>query len=131
MVKGICKEYGFNHADPLTYKTLLSHAKRMRYEMTNAEICLWQRLRDNQIGFKFRRQHIIDNYIADFICIKKKLIVEVDGRIHALGEQKEHDDIRTEDLQKLGYRIIRFTNDQVICETDKVIQHIKEALTQY
>ncbi len=131
MTKIDCKKYGFNQADPLAYKTLLSYAKNMRYEMTNAEICLWQYLRNNQTGFKFRRQHIIGNYIADFICIKERFIVEVDGRIHTLGEQKEHDDIRTNDLQKLGYRILRFTNDQVINETDKVVQEITEALTQY
>ena len=116
---------GFEYANSLVYEIMRSNAKSMRYKMTPAENCLWQCLRAKQLGVAFRRQHIIGDYIADFVCLKRKLIIEVDGGIHSLGEQKEHDKMRDSELQTMGFNIIRFTNKQVINETENVLQTIQ------
>lgn len=122
------KTQGFEYANPLVYELMRSSAKIMRYKMTPAENCLWQCLRAKQLGFSFRRQHIIGDYIADFVCLKRKLIIEVDGEIHTLGEQKEHDKMRDTELHAMGFNIIRFTNKQVINETESILQTIKRCL---
>ena len=119
---------GFEYANPLTYKLMQSHAKSMRCEMTNAEKCLWQCLRAKQLGATFRRQYVIGDYIADFVCLKKKLIIEADGRIHSRGEVKQHDELRTEVLNNMGFRILRFTNDQIINDIGTVLEKIKSAI---
>lgn len=102
---------------------ILYHARRMRREPTKAERILWQRLRRRQLGdYKFRRQHPIGNYIVDFYCAETKLIVEVDGDVHAY--QKEKDTERTAVLEAQGYRVIRFWNGQVLQDVDKVLTMI-------
>jgi len=101
-------------ANPVLYGLLKEHAKKMRNQPTEAEAMLWNALSNKNLdGFKFRRQHIIGEFIADFICLKKNLIVEVDGNIHQLPDNKKSDAERTQWLEQQGYRVIRFTNDEV------------------
>lgn len=106
--------------------SVLHHARRMRREPTKAENVLWQKLRHRQLGgYKFRRQHPVGNYIVDFFCPETKLIVEVDGDIHAF--QLSRDAERTMDLEAQGCHIIRFWNAQVLQETDSVLMMILSA----
>ncbi len=106
------------------------NAKRMRKEYTEAENILWQYLRNNQLKLKFRRQHPIDSYIVDFICLQQKLIIEIDGGYHETVEQKELDDERTKILTDIGFNIIRFQNQEVTNSIGAVLQKIKENLNQ-
>ncbi len=105
---------------------LLERAKEMRNNPTQAEDILWQSLKSKNIGYKFRRQHVIGNYIVDFVCLTKKLIIEVDGGIH--DAQKEEDTIRTAALNELGYEVLRFRNEQVIGDIDAVLKEILQSL---
>ncbi|MCU4156718.1 endonuclease domain-containing protein [Carboxylicivirga sp. A043] len=99
------------------------NAKLLRKELTTAEKVLWNKLRNRQLnGLKFRRQHPIDIFIADFYCHEKKLVVEVDGQIH--NKQKEYDEGRTAELQRLGVSVIRFTNEEVENHVRDVYQRI-------
>jgi len=117
----------FETADPFYYKLLKEFSVQSRSKPTEAENVLWQHLRDKQLdGIKFRRQHIIDKYIADFVSLENKLVVEVDGSIHQLPENKESDEQRTERLNELGYTVIRFTNSEVTGDIDAVTARIKE-----
>lgn len=102
-------------------------AGELRLESTPAERKLWAVLRGNKInGVKFRRQHAIGNYIVDFVSIKHKLIIELDGSQHL--ELAEYDEERTNHLESQGYRVIRFWNNQVENEMDGVIRAIEIAL---
>ena len=101
-------------------------AKRLRGNMTEAENILWERLSKNQLNnCRFRRQHPVGNYIADFYCHKAKLIVEVDGGHHYKNEQAHYDAKRTEELNRLGIKVIRFSNGQVKNDIEKVLEEIK------
>lgn len=101
-------------------------AKRLRKESTNAEKALWQELKGRKMmGYKFRRQHPIHYYIADFYCHEQRLIIEVDGKIHLKPEIINHDKNRTEALSRLGIRIIRFSNKEVINKITKVKEEIQ------
>ena len=104
------------------------NAKRMRKEHTDAENILWQHLRNDQLGVKFRRQHPIDSYIVDFISLQQKLIIEIDGDYHDTQEQKELDDERTKTLNDIGFGVIRFTNKEVTYSLESTLQKIKESL---
>lgn len=102
-------------------------ARQMRHEPTLAETLLWNRLRDHQLcGYKFNRQQLIDRFIVDFYCPDACLIIEVDGDVHA--QQVEADREREQILTGLGFRMIRFTNTQVLCHTDQVLHEILIAL---
>lgn len=105
------------------YALLKNFARENRKPLTESEELLWQELRNKQLGYKFRRQHAIDTYIADFICLEKSLIVEVDGEIHL--SQKEKDEERTKVLNQLGFEVIRFTNQQVKENINAVLEEIK------
>lgn len=83
-------------------------------------------LRNKNLGVKFRRQHIIDVYIVDFVCLSKKLVIEVDGSIH--HKKKEYDFIRTQKLNLKGYQVIRFENEEVLNYPETVIEKINKAL---
>ena len=96
--------------------------------MTTAEKILWEELKNSKTGYKFRRQHPIGDYIADFICIKKKLVIEVDGGYHNTMEQQQDDAVRTIDIENMEYSVIRFTNDEVENNTQTVMLKIKEIL---
>jgi very-short-patch-repair endonuclease len=103
-----------------------TRAIQLRKELTPAERKLWAYIRNDKLGVNFRRQHAIGNYIPDFVCIKKKLIIELDGSQHL--EQKEYDDERTKYFESLGYRVIRFWNNQIMQDINSVIQAIQFAL---
>jgi very-short-patch-repair endonuclease len=107
-------------------------AKELRKNMTPAEEFLWGQLRNRKfLGLKFRRQHPVEVFVVDFICIEKYLVVEVDGEIHQTPEQKEWDENRAAEIEKYGLTILRFTNEEVIHNTDKVLQKIKEYVLSY
>ncbi|MCQ2196769.1 MAG: endonuclease domain-containing protein [Bacteroidaceae bacterium] len=118
----------FKTSSPDWYVLLKENARKNREKPTEAEYVLWQYLRNKQLGVKFLRQHVVLDYIADFICLEKLLIVEVDGGYHQELEQKFHDEERTIRLESKGYKIIRYTNEQVLMDTEKVIENIKEHL---
>jgi len=120
----------YKTAHPDRYAILESFAKEERKKPTNGEKALWNALRGNTLGCKFRRQHIIGDYIADFVCLSHLLVVEVDGEYHNDPKQKEADEIRTELLGKLGFKVIRFTNDEVIADTKAVINCIQQVLEE-
>ncbi|OGP73174.1 MAG: hypothetical protein A2V86_14845 [Deltaproteobacteria bacterium RBG_16_49_23] len=102
----------------------------MRKNLTEAERTLWRYFRLRQFdGNKFRRQQPIGKYIVDFVCFEKKLIVEVDGGQH--NEQVIYDSERNEWLERQGFRILRFWNNQVLKENDAVKERIMEALSSY
>jgi leucyl-tRNA synthetase len=92
---------------------ILVHAREMRHPQTPAEATLWHTLRNRKFKYKFRHQHPIDRFIPDFYCAEAKLLIEVDGASHFEPEQMEYDKLRTEYLEELGYKVIRFTNDEV------------------
>lgn len=96
--------------------------------MTLAESFLWQNLRNNALGHKFLRQHVIGDYIVDFVCRDDGLVIEVDGAYHAEREQQMDDEIRTHDLEKIGFRVIRFTNEEVLYDIEAVLEEIENLL---
>ncbi|MEO6498250.1 MAG: methylmalonyl-CoA mutase family protein, partial [Mucilaginibacter sp.] len=97
-----------------------------RQNPTEAESILWELLRNSQTGHKIRRQHAIDGYIADFVCLGKGLVIEIDGEHH--HEIAEYDEIRTRVLNNEGFEVIRFTNSEVVADADGVVRKIKEVL---
>ena len=108
-------------------REIKARARELRQEMTGAETCLWKELRNSKLGGnKFRRQHPINIYIADFYCHKKRIVVEVDGGIHKRRENREYDENRTTDLERFGIQVLRFTNEEVLVQTEKVLYKIKE-----
>ena len=107
---------------------LIEEAKRMRKEPTDAEAALWELLRDKKLGDKFRRQHLIDDFIVDFVCLSKNLVIEVDGGYHNDFTQKEYDQQRTLYLNEKGFKVIRFTNEEVLGNTEAVLTKIKDIL---
>ena len=107
---------------------LIEEAKRMRKEPTDAEAALWELLRDKKLGDKFRRQHLIDDFIVDFVCLSKNLVIEVDGGYHNDPTQKEYDQQRTLYLNEKGFKVIRFTNEEVVGNTEAVLTKIKDIL---
>ncbi|MDE5947859.1 MAG: DUF559 domain-containing protein [Prevotella sp.] len=118
--------YSYCTADVLCYKLLKQFAKHNRQYATQAESILWDFLRDKRLGQQFRRQHIIGMFIADFICLDSMLIIELDGRYHSIPEQQISDAERTAWLNEHGFKVIRFTNDEVICNIKHVLKTIKD-----
>lgn len=117
-------------ANPMIYTLLKEKAKQLRQYPTEAETILWEGLRNKKSGFVFKRQYIIDEYIVDFICLARKLIVEVDGKYHSTGEQQELDSIREQRLKAMDFRLLRFTNEEIMCNNDSVLTKIKQALNE-
>ena len=110
---------------------LKQRAKDLRKEKTSTEDILWSALRNKQLGgLKFRRQHPIHRAIADFCCAELKLIVEVDGSIHEIEEQHNHDLVRDEWLRERGYTVVRFKNQEVENSLNDVLAQIL-ATTQF
>ena len=105
----------------------LTNAKRLRKQSTPMEIKLWQILRSRRFeDLKFRRQCSIGNYIVDFICIEKKLIIEIDGGQHNDPEQRAYDEKRTAYLNQLGYKVLRFWNNEITLQFDAVMEQLFE-----
>ena len=119
---------GYITTDSDNWKLLHPIAKELRKNPTDAEDILWQALRNRSTGHKIKRQQIVAGYIADFICIEKRVIIEVDGGIHFTKENKERDTERTRILNTQGYDVLRFTNDEVITNTLNVFIEIKNYL---
>ena len=127
----LAAEQGYKTANPLYAKELVELARNNRKEKTESENILWQELRNSNLGFKIRRQHYVGNFIVDFICLDKKLIIEVDGEYHNDIEQKEKDEERTLLLeQKYFFKVIRFTNQEVEKDLGNVLSKIKAELSK-
>ncbi len=114
----------FEGASPIIFE----NAKRLRNTMTDAETVLWMHVRGGIKRCKFRRQHPIGQFIADFYCHKAKLIIEVDGSIHNLPDVKKVDKEKEEYLEQKGYMIIRFTNKEVMVKIEDVLEKITQAV---
>ncbi len=117
---------GYNTADPLSYIYIKDFRNDLKKNPTKAEAIIWEYLKTKKTGYKIRRLHIIGGFITDFVCLSKKLIIEIDGEIHL--NQKEYDENRTRILNELGYDLIRFSNNEVFENTNKVAQKIKTVL---
>ncbi|MDR0872125.1 MAG: leucine--tRNA ligase [Prevotellaceae bacterium] len=117
-----------NTTDENNWKFLINIAKDFRSNQTEAENELWQAIRAKKIGYKIRRQHIVDGFIADFINLEKQVIIEVDGGIHLTTEQKERDKQRTAILNQFGFEVIRFTNEEIFDNVQNVALKIKDYL---
>ncbi|HET9912720.1 MAG TPA: endonuclease domain-containing protein [Anaerolineales bacterium] len=110
------------------HPVILAHAREMRHPQTPAEATLWHALRNRKAGFKFRRQHPIYRFIIDFYCAKAKLLIEIDGESHLEPSQIEYDQARTEYLEEIGYKVIRFTNNDVRHNIDAVANEILQTI---
>jgi very-short-patch-repair endonuclease len=109
---------------------LTERARELRTAQTAAEAKLWSLLRNKQLrGFKFRRQHQFGGYIADFYCHEAQLIVECDGSVHDGSEQWHHDQRRDAYMIANGLRVLRFTNEEILADTGKVLETISSVLT--
>ena len=106
----------------------LGLARQLRQSWTDAELRLWQLLRNRSIGkHKFRRQHPVGPYVVDFICLEQKLVIEVDGSQHT--DRVKQDKKRTAYLEAQGFRVIRFWDNDVLMQTESVMQAIFDSLT--
>ena len=103
-------------------------AERLRKDMTATEKIIWDRVCKNQLGVRIRRQHPVWRFIADFYCHEVKLVIEIDGGIHSHTENKEYDISRDIILKEFQIEILRFSNNEVISETDLVIEKIKKTI---
>jgi very-short-patch-repair endonuclease len=127
----MAKNVGFyNTASPDRYLLLKEFAHKNKQFATEAESLMWEHLRARQLAVKFNRQHIIGDYIVDFVCIEKKLIIEVDGGYHSEYEQIEKDEFRTQRLNELGFSVIRFKNEEVLGDISNVLKKIKSKLNE-
>ena len=115
----------WNTADPALYEKLKENAEKMRKNPTEAESVMWKMLRGKNLDAKFRRQHIIGDYIVDFVCLDKQLVIELDGGYHNDPEQQKLDRQRTNFLQSKGFSVLRFTNEEVLLNTEETISIIK------
>lgn len=114
----------FRTASPDRYELLKAFAKENRNHATEAEKALWLMIKGKALGAKFLRQHIIQDYIADFVALEEQLIIEVDGGYHFSNDQMQWDAYRTDDLEKIGFKVIRFSNEEVLFNTKIVIDSI-------
>ena len=128
MGKNRQERYKYETADASLYKILQQRALQHRNYPTQAEAVLWEYLKGNRLGAKFRRQHLIGQYIPDFVCLSKQLIIEVDGGYHFIGDQIISDEQRTAYLESFGYHVIRFTNEEVLTDTQNVLQKIRHIM---
>ena len=120
--------YEYQTADPTLYPLLRDYARKNRNNPTEAESLLWDYLKADGLGVTFKRQHIIGDYIADFVCISSKLIVELDGGYHQLPQQQINDSQRTKWLESRGYKVLRFTNEELFNGINNVLDKINENL---
>ena len=118
----------YNTAAPDRYKLLREFAKKNKQYPTEAEKLLWEYLRGKNLWFKFNRQHIVGDYLVDFICIEKGLVIEVDGGYHSEYEQMQMDECRTEHLEHMGLRVIRFSNEEILTDIEGVLDNIRKEL---
>ncbi|HPT11563.1 MAG TPA: endonuclease domain-containing protein [Bacteroidales bacterium] len=108
---------------------IMKRAIRLRKDQTEAEKIIWQSLRRRQIeGLKFRRQHPINNFVADFYCHEAKLVIEIDGGVHDDPEQKEKDLARQQIINDFGIKVLRFKNEEIFNDIESVIIKIKSSI---
>ena len=122
------KHYIYQTADTAMYDKLKQYAKENKMFLTDAERALWTILKSKSLGCKFRQQHIIGDYIADFVSLHYHLIIEIDGKYHFKGDQPINDQLRTNDLNRMGYQVLRVTNDEVVHSPYQVVNKIKRAI---
>lgn len=113
-------ERKYQTSDPMWYELLKENARKNRNNPTEAEKAMWDLLKKNYKGFHFRRQHIIGDYIVDFICLSSKLVIEVDGDYHLEDNQIILDEARTKIIESLGFKVMRFSNDDVLYNPTKI-----------
>ena len=119
---------GYMKTTPEAWEILKEKVKEYRKNPTEAEAILWENLRDHKLGYHIRRQHVIYKFIVDFVCLEKRLVIEIDGSIHDEPDEREKDELRTKILNDLGFRVIRFINDEVKYSIEEVLNKIKEEL---
>ncbi len=105
-------------------KKFFERRKELRNNCTPQETLLWSKLKNSQTGLKFRRQHSIGGYIADFYCPSKRLVIEIDGSQHFTKDSQEYDEIRTNFFEGLDIEVLRFTNAEINTNIDGVVQKI-------
>ena len=115
----------YKTASPDRYGLLKAFARENRKNATLAETVLWEYLRDGELGEKFLRQHVIGDYIVDFVSRHGGLVIEVDGGYHSEPRQQEDDKTREEYLEQMGYHVIRFTNEEVLYDIENVLNQIE------
>jgi very-short-patch-repair endonuclease len=109
----------------MDYLNKTTFARKLRKNQTDAEALLWSRLKNRQLaGLKFRRQKLIEQYIVDFACTEKKIVIELDGSQHLLELNKQKDAFRTAILESKGYKVIRFWDNEVLNNTQGVLEKI-------
>ena len=89
---------------------------------------LWEYLKGGRMGVRFRRQHVLIDYIPDFVCLAKQLVIEIDGGYHLEGEQPQRDAERTAELAEEGFRVLRFSNEEVLCDIGNVLETISKEI---
>ena len=107
---------------------LITRARATRKQPSQAERAVWEIVRGSRVGAKFRRQHPVETYIADFACIEAKLIVEVDGLSHDDAEQRAYDETRTAALKAAGWRVLRLRDADVLSDPASTERAIRQAL---
>ena len=110
------------------YPLLEEYALRMRNNPTEAEQVLWGYLKGGRMGAHFRRQHVLMDYIPDFVSLANHLVIEIDGGYHFEGEQPQRDRERSEELASQGVKILRFTNEEVLGDIDTVLETISKVI---
>lgn len=123
----MAKQEMFKGASSIIFK----RAEQLRDRMTEAECLLWEELRNKKFPVKFRRQHPLGKYIADFYSHKLKLVIELDGNIHLKPEVKAYDISREDEIISLGLTVIRFKNEEVIYNMDGVLSKIKKLVDSF
>lgn len=107
---------------------IFENAKKLRNTLTDSEALLWNHIKGKQLGVKFRRQHPISNYIADFYCHEARIVIELDGNIHNLPEILQNDIERQKHVEELGLIVLRYTNSELYNNTNKVLEEIKNTI---
>ncbi|HEY4147450.1 MAG TPA: endonuclease domain-containing protein [Chitinophagaceae bacterium] len=107
---------------------IFQRARELRNQTTDTEVILWMHLHGKQLGYKFRRQHPIGNYIVDFYCHQLKLVIEADGLVHNKEEVKNNDKERQMALEGMGLRVVRFTNDEIRFNIERVLLTINSVI---
>ena len=118
----------YRTSSPDRYELLKAFSRENRKNATLAEKMLWEHLKNDDLGSRVLRQYIIGDYIVDFLLPYYNLVIEVDGGYHAERQQAEDDKVRSEALNSMGLYVIRFSNEQVLYETDDVLNRIKELI---
>lgn len=123
----MAKQEMFKGASSIIFK----RAESLRERMTEAECLLWEELRNKKFPVKFRRQHPLGKYIADFYCHKLKLVIELDGSIHLKPEVKAYDKNREDEIRSLGLTVVRFKNEEVIYNMQSVLAKISKLVDAF